>query len=67
MPTKRKEYERFAVLKKDTGRVIKIKNMRYRHVPDENSFDPERYEAVKVSDDVQPGMVRTPEGLGWPS
>ena len=66
MATKRIEHQRFAVVQKNTGKVLKIKNMRYGYVPDHRSFDPERYEAVKVGPEVEPGMVRNGEGFAWP-
>jgi hypothetical protein len=65
MPTKRKEYQRFAVLAKDSGKVLKLKNMRYGFKP---TLDPARYDAIalKDADTVEPGMVRDGEGFGWP-
>jgi hypothetical protein len=63
MPTKRKEYQRFAVLQKETGKVLKLKHMRHGYQP---TLDPERYIAVKVGDDVEAGMIRNGEGFAWP-
>ena len=66
MGTKRKGHVTYAVLKRDTQKVLKLKHMLYGHVPDERNFDPTKYESVKVGPEVKPGMVRTQEGFAWP-
>jgi hypothetical protein len=66
MPTKRRGHVTYAVLKRDTQKVLKLKRMTHGFVPDGWNFDPDKYEAVKVGPEVQPGMVRTEEGFAWP-
>lgn len=63
MATKLRELTRYAVLRKDTGEVLKIKNMRHNYQP---TLDADRYVAVKVGDDVEPGMIRSGERFAWP-
>lgn len=72
MSRKYKELQRWAIVARDGGKVIVIKNMRHGYEP--TAFDPGKYDTVKVagdprrvlSSDVQAGMIRKGDSFEWP-
>ena len=64
MGTSIRELTRWAVVQKGTGKCVRIKNMRHNYQP---MLDADRFEALKVGEDVEPGMVRDDGGgFKWP-